>query len=80
MARIPEVPLPVADPLARELFDAQEEQRGAVFNTSRILGRRPTILQGHLQLRAGIDASALIPQQLQALLCVRVATINGCPF
>jgi len=41
MPRIPEVPLPAEDPLARELFEAQEKEHGFVFNTSRIYGRRP---------------------------------------
>ena len=80
MPRIPEVPLPAEDPLARELFEAQEKEHGFVFNTSRIYGRRPTIMRGINQLQEGINASGLLPTALKSLVCVRVAQINGCPF
>jgi len=80
MPRIPEAPLPPADPLARELFDKNVEQYGFVLNTSRIYGRRPTIMQGLAQLQAGVDASGLIEPALKALVNVRVAALNGCPF
>jgi hypothetical protein len=80
MARIAEVELPAADPLAREMFAAQEGEYGFVLNTSRVIGHRPTIMRGQGQLWAGIDASGLLDDGLKSLLCVRVASINGCPF
>jgi len=80
MPRIPEVPLPAKDPLARELFGAQEREHGFVFNTSRVYGRRPTIMRGINQLQEGINTSGLLEPGLKAMVCVRVAQINGCPF
>jgi len=53
---------------------------GFVFNTSRIYGRRPTIMRGINQLQEGINASGLLSTALKSLVCVRVAQINGCPF
>jgi len=80
MARIAEVVLPAADPLAREIYAGQEREFGFVLNSARVMGQRPTIMQGHGALWAGIDASGLLAEGLKALLCVRVASINGCPF
>lgn len=80
MPRIPEVPLPAKDPLARELFARNVAEYGFVLNTSRVYGRRPTIMRGMAQLQEGINASGLLEGALKALVCVRVAQINGCPF
>jgi len=80
MARISEVALPAADPLAREMYAAQEREYGFVLNSSRVMGVRPTIMRGNAQLWAGIDGSGLLDVGLKSLLCVRVASINGCPF
>ncbi len=80
MARIPEAPIPPEDPLAREFFERNVEEYGFVLNTSRIYAHRPTIMQGLARLQEGVSASGLIGRDLQALLCVRVASINGCPF
>ena len=59
MPRIPEVPLPPADSLARELFAKQEEEYGFVLNTSRIYGHRPTIMRGLAQFQEGVDPEKL---------------------
>ena len=80
MPRIPEVPLPPEDPLAKELFERQTEEYGFVLNTARITGHRPTIMRGLARLQEGVDESGLLGADLKALLNVRVASINGCPF
>lgn len=80
MPRIPEVSEDAVDPTVRAAFDKQREQFGFVFNTSRIYAHRPSIMHGHSQLSAGIEESGLISPALQALVCTRVATFNGCPF
>lgn len=80
MPRIPELPLPTTDPLARELIERQVDEYGFVLNTTRVFGYRPTIMRGVGQLQAGIDESGLLDAELKALLNVRVASINGCPF
>ena len=44
----------------REVFAAQEKQYGAILNTAKVYGLRPTIQKGVQALQAGIVASALI--------------------
>jgi hypothetical protein len=80
MPRVPEVPDAPDDPLARELFERQIENEGFVFNTSRVYGHRPTIMRGLGRLQQGVDESGLLGGDLKALVNVRVASINGCPF
>lgn len=80
MARIPEVSDSPDEPFTREIFKAQIEKYGFVFNTSKIYAHRPTIMHGLNLLQQGVDKSGLLGADLKALVNVRVATINGCPF
>lgn len=64
----------------RKVFDAQEKQYGEILNTARVYGLRPTIQQGVQALQAGILASGLISAELRHLLCMKAASINGCPY
>jgi hypothetical protein len=64
----------------RELFEAQEKQYGAALNTAKVYGLRPTIQKGVQSLQQGILASGLIPADLRHLLCMKAASINGCPY
>jgi hypothetical protein len=63
-----------------EVFEAQEKQYGSVLNTARVYGLRPTIQKGVQALQAGIVASGLIGAELRHLLCMKAASINGCPY
>ena len=65
--------------LARE-FTAEREMFGDVLNPSRVLAHCPPVLAAAKQLYASFEVSALLPASLLALVYVRVATINGCPF
>lgn len=64
----------------RKLFEEQEQQHGAILNTARVYGLRPTIQKGVQALQAGILASGLIGADLRHLLCMKAASINGCPY
>ncbi|MGH7824925.1 MAG: hypothetical protein ACREQ7_07080 [Candidatus Binatia bacterium] len=64
----------------RAIFEQQEQQHGAVLNTARVYGLRPTIQQGVQALQQGILASGLIEPELRHLLCMKAASINGCPY
>jgi hypothetical protein len=64
----------------RRAFEEQEKQYGAVLNTARVYGLRPTIQKGVQALQQGIVASGLIPADLRHLLCMKAASINGCPY
>ncbi|HEY7554179.1 MAG TPA: hypothetical protein VIH18_05165 [Candidatus Binatia bacterium] len=64
----------------RQLFAEQEKQYGSILNTARVYGLRPTIQKGVQALQQGILASGLIPADLRHLLCMKAASINGCPY
>ncbi|HWO40480.1 MAG TPA: hypothetical protein VNO43_01605 [Candidatus Eisenbacteria bacterium] len=80
MPRIPGVTNEAAPAEVRAVFEEQERQYGAVLNTARIYGLRPTIQQGVQALQRGILASGLIEPELRHLLCMKAASINGCPY
>jgi hypothetical protein len=80
MLRVKGVSKEEASPEAREVFEAQEKQYGAVLNTAKVYGLRPTIQKGVQALQQGILASGLIPGDLRHLLCMKAAGINGCPY
>jgi alkylhydroperoxidase family enzyme len=68
------------DPILKELFEKEQEAFGFVLNTTRVMAQRPGILRAAKQLGAAIDRSGLLPKDLVALVNLRVALINGCPF
>jgi hypothetical protein len=64
----------------RPIFEQQERQHGAVLNTARVYALRPTIQQGVQALQQGILASGLIDPALRHILCMKTASLNGCPY
>lgn len=64
----------------RTIFETQEREYGSVLNTAKVYGLRPTIQKGVQALQAGILASGLIGADLRHLLCMKAASINGCPY
>jgi hypothetical protein len=80
MLRIKGVTKEDAPPEVREVFEAQEKQHGSILNTAKVYGLRPTIQKGVQALQQGILASGLIPADLRHLLCMKAASINGCPY
>jgi anti-sigma28 factor (negative regulator of flagellin synthesis) len=64
----------------RKVFEEQEKQYGSILNTAKVYGLRPTIQKGVQGLQAGILASGLISRELRHLLCMKAASINGCPY
>lgn len=64
----------------REIFAEQIERQGSVSNTTRVYALRPTIYKGVQALADGIRASGLIEPELRHMVCVKAASINGCPF
>jgi anti-sigma28 factor (negative regulator of flagellin synthesis) len=64
----------------RKIFEEQEKQYGYILNTAKVYGLRPTIQKGVQSLQAGIVASGLISAELRHLLCMKAASINGCPY
>ena len=64
----------------QDVFAAQERQYGTILNTAKVYGLRPTIQHGVQALQVGIVASGLISPELRHLLCMKAASINGCPY
>jgi hypothetical protein len=64
----------------RAVFEEQEKRYGAILNTARVYGLRPTIQKGVQALQQGIVDSGLIGAELRHLLCMKAASINGCPY
>ena len=65
---------------ARKVFEEQEKQYGSILNTAKVYGLRPSIQKGVQALQAGILESGLISADLRHLLCMKAASINGCPY
>ncbi|MEX0803375.1 MAG: hypothetical protein WD688_08680 [Candidatus Binatia bacterium] len=80
MLRIKGVSKEEAPEEVRKVFEEQEKQYGSTLNTAVVYGLRPTIQQGVQALQAGILASGLIERDLRHLLCMKAASINGCPY
>jgi alkylhydroperoxidase family enzyme len=80
MPRIREIDDPGDDPILRESFAREGDVFGYVLNTTKIQAHTPGIMKAAKQLSAAVDRSGLLPRDLLALVYLRVALINGCPF
>lgn len=80
MLRIKGITKEKASEDTRRIFEEQEKQYGSILNTAKVYGLRPTIQKGVQGLQAGILASGLIAADLRHLLCMKAASINGCPY
>jgi alkylhydroperoxidase family enzyme len=80
MARVGEIEEDGGDPILKAAFDRQREMFGGLLNPTKVMAHCPPILRAAGMLGQSIEQSGLLPKGLPALLYVRVATINGCPF
>jgi alkylhydroperoxidase family enzyme len=80
MPRIREIEDPGSDPLLTDVFARDREMFGALLNTTKVQAHCPPILKAAKQLSAALEKSGRLPRELVALVCLRVAQINGCPF
>jgi len=80
MLRIKGVTKGEAPEEVRKVFEEQEKQYGSILNTAKVYGLRPTDQKGVQALQAGIWASGWIAGDLRHLLCMKAASINGCPY
>ena len=79
-------------PRVREIDDARAMRRsrscsrrsarryGDLLNPTKVLAHCPPILRAAKMLGASIAESGTLPKGLAALVSLRVAAINGCPF
>ena len=80
MARIDGVNPQEVETSIQKVFEAQTNIWGAPLLPHLVYARRPTILRAARGMWAGISASGLIDEKLQALVNRRVAALNGCEF
>ena len=80
MPRVGEIGDPGDDPVLKETFAKETDTFGFVLNTTKIQAHTPGIMRAAKQLAAAVERSGLLPPQLRALVYLRVALINGCPF
>ncbi len=80
MPRVGEIDDPGSDPVLGEVFAKERETFGFVLNTTKVFAHRPGIMRAAKQLAAAVERSGLLSRELLALVYLRVALINGCPF
>lgn len=80
MSRVTEIEGDGGDPILREVFTRDWELYGTLLNTTKIYAHCPPILKAVKDLGAAVGESGLLAPQLRAVVCLRVALINGCPF
>ena len=80
MPRIQEIEEPGNDPILTDVYAKEREVFGFVLNTTKIQAHRPCIMKAAKALSMAVEKSGLLPPQLLALVYLRVALINGCPF
>ncbi|OLB03377.1 MAG: hypothetical protein AUH14_13800 [Candidatus Rokubacteria bacterium 13_2_20CM_69_15_1] len=80
MPRVREIDDPGDDPILKEIFAKELETFGFVLNTTKVQAHTPGIMKAAKQLSAAVDRSGLLAKELLALVYLRVALINGCPF
>jgi alkylhydroperoxidase family enzyme len=80
MPRIREIEDPGDEPILKDIWAKEHERFGFTLNTTKIQAHTPGILKAAKQLSVAVDKSGLLAPQLLALVYLRVALINGCPF
>jgi alkylhydroperoxidase family enzyme len=80
MPRVREIEEPGEDPILSEIFAREREVFGSILNPTKVQAHTPGIMKAAKQLSAALERSGLLPPQLLALVYLRVALINGCPF
>lgn len=79
-SRVPPLDRDTAPPEARPFFEQDEARYGLVLNTTRVFAYRPPILAAARGLSRSVRQDAVLPDDLRALVCLRVATLVGCAF
>jgi len=77
---VSEIDDPRGDPTLSEVFAKERAAFGDLLNTTKVLAHCPPILRAAKLLGASIAESGTLPPGLAALVSLRVAAINGCPF
>ena len=65
---------------AIEYYDRDEERYGTVLNNTKLYAHNVAVLRAMKGLVAAFGEMTSLPLAQKALLRVRVAGLNGCPF
>lgn len=80
MPRVSEIEEDGGDPILKEAFARDRAVFGDLLNPTKVMAHCPPILAAVKALGAAIGRSGRLPAALPALICLRVAALNGCPF
>jgi hypothetical protein len=80
MPRVSEIEEDGGDPVLKAVFDKERELFGDLLNPTKVMAHCPPVLRAAKLLGQSIAQSGKLPAAMIALLNVRVASINGCPF
>lgn len=80
MVRIKPLTREEAPEEARQFFDQDERAFGFVLNPTGVLAYRPPIQGAARALGRSVSKDGVLSDGLRALVCVRVASLVGCPF
>ncbi|HKQ26990.1 MAG TPA: hypothetical protein VJT77_00235 [Burkholderiales bacterium] len=80
MPRVKEVNDARGDLILEDVFAKERALYGDVLNPTKVMAHCPPILRAAKMLGASIAESGKLPKGLAALVSLRVASINGCPF
>jgi alkylhydroperoxidase family enzyme len=80
MPRVREIDEPGDDAILTDIFARERELFGSTLNPTKVQAHTPGILKAAKQLSAALERSGLLAPQLLALVYLRVALLNGCPF
>jgi hypothetical protein len=69
-----------APPGAARFYAADVERYGEVLNNTKLYAHNVPILRAVKEFAAAFGLATAIPMDLKAMLRVRVAILNGCPF
>ena len=80
MPRVPEITEDGGNAILKRVFDKERQLQGDLLNPTKVMAHCPEVLEATKKFYASFAASGRVPAALQALVHVRVASINGCPF
>lgn len=80
MPRIRPLQQEEAHPDAQPAYDQDMRAFGQVLNPTGVFAYRPPVLTAARALGASVGKGGVLPASLRTLICVRVASLVGCPF
>ncbi len=64
----------------RSAYDRDMKYFGQILNPTGVLAYRPQVLTAARALGASVSQGGVLEPALRTLVCVRVASLVGCPF